>query len=54
MDFLTTVSTFLLQYILPFVVIISIIVFVHEFGHFITAKYFGVYCGEFFKRTVNG
>lgn len=33
--------------ILYFVIILSIIVFVHELGHFLTAKYFGVYCAEF-------
>lgn len=33
--------------ILAFVVILSVIVFIHELGHFITAKKFGVYCGEF-------
>lgn len=33
--------------ILSFVVILSIIVVIHEFGHYITAKKFGVYCSEF-------
>lgn len=33
--------------ILIFVVILSIIVIVHEFGHLIAAKKFGVYCSEF-------
>ena len=47
MDLFSNVFTFLFQYILPFVIIISVIVFVHEFGHFITAKHFGVFCGEF-------
>ncbi len=30
-----------------FVIMISVVVFIHELGHFLTAKYFGVYCGEF-------
>lgn len=47
MDLFDSIFTILCQYLLPFVIIISVIVFVHEFGHFITAKYFGVYCGEF-------
>ncbi len=30
-----------------FVVVLGIIVFIHELGHLITAKFFGVYCKEF-------
>lgn len=33
--------------IIAFVVMLSVIVTVHELGHFITAKKFGVFCGEF-------
>ncbi|MBV1708409.1 MAG: site-2 protease family protein [Erysipelothrix sp.] len=33
--------------LLYFVIILGIIVFVHELGHLITAKIFGVYCREF-------
>ncbi|MDF9824403.1 regulator of sigma E protease [Breznakia sp. PF5-3] len=33
--------------ILSFVILLGIIVLIHELGHFITAKRFGVYCGEF-------
>lgn len=33
--------------IIGFVLLLGIIVFIHELGHFITAKHFGVYCGEF-------
>lgn len=33
--------------LLYFVIILGIIVFVHELGHLITAKMFGVYCKEF-------
>lgn len=35
------------NYIIPFVIMISVIIFIHELGHFVTAKKFGVYCGEF-------
>ena len=30
-----------------FIVLLSIIVTIHEFGHFLVAKAFGVYCFEF-------
>ncbi len=33
--------------IMAFVVMLSVIVTVHEFGHLIAAKKFGVFCGEF-------
>ncbi|MEF9961079.1 MAG: RIP metalloprotease RseP [Erysipelotrichaceae bacterium] len=33
--------------IVYFVIVLSVIVFVHELGHFICAKHFGVYCAEF-------
>jgi len=33
--------------ILVFLIILTTIVSVHEFGHFITARFFGVYCGAF-------
>ena len=33
--------------IIAFIVVLSIIVVIHEFGHFIAAKRFGVYCSEF-------
>ncbi|MEG0264462.1 MAG: RIP metalloprotease RseP [Erysipelotrichaceae bacterium] len=33
--------------IIYFIIILSVIVFVHELGHFICAKHFGVYCAEF-------
>ena len=33
--------------VLSFIIVLSIIVIVHEFGHFVTAKKFGVYCTEF-------
>ena len=33
--------------IIIFLLILTIIVFVHELGHFLTAKKFGVYCKEF-------
>ena len=34
-------------YIISFVVLLSVIVVVHELGHLIAAKSFGVYCSEF-------
>ena len=33
--------------LLAFVVLLSIIIIIHELGHLITAKKFGVYCHEF-------
>ena len=33
--------------IIVFILILGIVVLIHEFGHFITAKSFGVYCSEF-------
>src|SRR2546427_13197624 len=31
-----------LSYLLPFVLVLGVIIFFHEFGHFITAKAFGM------------
>ena len=33
--------------VIVFILILGIVVLIHEFGHFITAKSFGVYCSEF-------
>ena len=33
--------------ILAFIFMLSVIVIIHELGHFLVAKYFGVYCHEF-------
>lgn len=33
--------------IIVFILILGIVVLVHELGHFLTAKFFGVYCAEF-------
>ena len=33
--------------IIVFLLILTAIITIHEFGHFITAKKFGVYCGAF-------
>lgn len=33
--------------LLVFFLILGVIIMIHEFGHFITAKFFGVYCSEF-------
>ncbi len=37
----------IIEYILPFILILSFIVFIHEFGHYIIAKKFGVKIEEF-------
>lgn len=33
---------FFLYYILPFAIVLGVLIFFHELGHFLTAKYFGV------------
>ena len=38
MDFLMTV----VSYILPFLVVLSVVVFVHEYGHFIVGRWCGI------------
>lgn len=40
--FLATPADFLLSYALPFLVVISVLVFVHEWGHYIVARMCGV------------
>ena len=34
--------TFILYYIIPFIVVLGILIFFHELGHFLLAKTFGV------------
>lgn len=34
--------TFFLYYILPFLIVLGVLIFFHELGHFLVAKYFGV------------
>ena len=34
--------SFFIYYFLPFVIVLGILVFFHELGHFLVAKYFGV------------
>jgi regulator of sigma E protease len=34
--------SFIIYYVLPFVVVLGILIFFHELGHFLVAKYFGV------------
>lgn len=46
MEFLSYITNFL-HYALSFVVILSIVVFIHEWGHFIVARIFGVKVEEF-------
>ncbi len=33
---------FIIYYVIPFIVVLGILIFFHELGHFLTAKYFGV------------
>jgi len=45
MEFLTSISQFLssiLQYGIPFLVVLTVLVFVHELGHFLVARWNGV------------
>ncbi|MBO7097194.1 MAG: site-2 protease family protein, partial [Alphaproteobacteria bacterium] len=37
----------LIYYIIPFIVLLSILVFVHEFGHFLIARLLGVQVSAF-------
>ena len=37
----------LIYYVVPFIVLLSILVFVHEFGHFIIARLCGVHVSAF-------
>src|SRR4030066_403369 len=34
--------TFIVYYLLPFIIVLGILIFFHELGHFLVAKYFGV------------
>ncbi len=42
MDVILEVIHFVKYYILPFVIVLGIMIFVHELGHFLVAKYFDV------------
>jgi regulator of sigma E protease len=42
MDFFQSTGNILLYYILPFVVVLGVMIFFHELGHFLVAKYFNV------------
>jgi regulator of sigma E protease len=33
---------YFLYYLLPFIVVLGVLIFFHELGHFLVAKYFGV------------
>ncbi len=46
-EFLTTPIDFLKTYILPFVLVLSVLVFVHEWGHYIVARLCGVKVKKF-------
>lgn len=45
--FLSAPADFLMTYILPFVVVLSVLVFVHEWGHYIVARLCGVKVSTF-------
>lgn len=42
MDFLTSLVAFPLTYLLPFLVVLTLVVFVHEMGHFLVGRWCGV------------
>jgi regulator of sigma E protease len=42
MDLLASLGTFVATYVIPFLVIISVVVFVHELGHYLIARLNGV------------
>lgn len=42
LDFFQNAGHIVLFYLLPFVVVLGVMIFFHELGHFMTAKYFGV------------
>ncbi len=42
MDVILNTVHFIQYYILPFVVVLGVMIFFHELGHFLVAKYFGV------------
>lgn len=37
-----SLSSIILYYIIPFLLVLGILIFIHELGHFLTAKFFGV------------
>ena len=41
-DFIQNTGSLLLYYIIPMVVVLGIMIFFHELGHFLAAKYFNV------------
>jgi len=45
--FLSAPTEFLTTYIIPFVLVLSVLVFVHELGHYLVARYNGVRIEEF-------
>src|SRR4030043_1197414 len=42
LEFFQFASHIVIYYLLPFVVVLGVMIFFHELGHFITAKYFRV------------
>lgn len=42
MEFIMTAGHFLIGYILPFVIVLSLLVFVHEMGHYLVGRWSGI------------
>lgn len=41
-NFLSAPASFIGDYLLPFVVVLSVLIFIHECGHYLVARFFGV------------
>ena len=42
MDFLVSIYSFLIGYIVPFLVVLTLVVFVHEMGHYLVGRWCGI------------
>ena len=42
MEFLTLIYTIIVDYVFPLIIVLGVLVFIHELGHFLAAKFFGV------------
>ena len=49
LSFFQNTGNLALHYLLPFVIVLGIMVFFHELGHFVVAKFFDVKMGLFFE-----
>ena len=52
MLFLTTLYSIVVDYIFPIILVLGVLVFVHELGHFLAAKLFGVRVERFSIRIL--